>query len=101
MHTSYSLAIRSVERISFVQNFDYNHTKSMPHLELSFNLNHNLKLPDNKAKSFRKHNIWAQPKLIGRLLQSSEPNTLEEKVWSLGGWGRSDQAGGNKKIDFF
>jgi len=45
-----------------------------------------------------KQNIWAQPKLIGTLLQSSEINTIKEKVRSLG---KSDQAGGNKKTDLF
>lgn len=53
MYTSHSLAIRAVKRISFVQNFDFNCTKSMPQLKVSFNHNHSLTLPDNNAKSFR------------------------------------------------
>lgn len=53
MYTSYSLAIRAVERISFVQNFDFNCTKSMAQLKVSFNHDHSLKLPHNNAKSFR------------------------------------------------
>ena len=97
MYTSYSLVIRAVERISFLQNFDFNCTKSMPQLKVSFNHNHSLKLPDNNAKSFRetKHLSTTQ---TGTLLQSSEINTIKEKVRSLG---KSDQASGNKKTDLF
>ena len=73
----------------------------MPQLKVSFNHNHSLTLPDNNAKSFGKQNIWAQPKLIGTLLQSSETNTIKKKVRSLGRWGRSDEAGDNKKRDLF
>ena len=51
----------------------------------------------NSATIFR-NEYYKGPQLIGTLLQSSEANTIKEKLRSLGGWGRSHQAGGNKKI---